>query len=41
MKQKALDYLRANMSTLYVNYYREKDNQWIKDLFDYEKANWI
>lgn len=36
MKQKALDYLKVNMSTLYVNYYREKDNQWIKDLFDYD-----
>lgn len=34
MKQKALDYMRANMDNLYVNYYREKTNQWIYDLFD-------
>ncbi len=36
LKQKALDYLKANMSSLYVNYYRENTNQWIRDLFDYE-----
>lgn len=36
MKQTALDYLKANMSTLYVNYYREKTNKWITDLFDYD-----
>lgn len=36
MKQKALDYMRANIGTLYVNYYREKTNQWIYDLFDYD-----
>ena len=36
MKQKALDYMRANIETLYVNYYREKTNQWIYDLFDYD-----
>ena len=35
MKQKALDYMRANIGTLYVNYYRERTNQWIYDLFDY------
>ena len=36
MKQKALDYMRANIGTLYVNYYRERTNQWIYDLFDYD-----
>ena len=36
MKQKALDYMRANIGTLYVKYYREKTNQWIYDLFDYD-----
>lgn len=36
LKQKALDYLKANMDSLYINYYRENTNQWIKDLFDYE-----
>lgn len=36
MKQSALDYMTANMKSLYVNYYREKTNQWIYDLFDYD-----
>ena len=36
MKQTALDYLKANMSTLYINYYRENTNKWITDLFDYD-----
>ena len=36
MKQKALDYMKANINTLYVNYYRNKTNQWIYDLFDYD-----
>lgn len=36
MKQTALDYLKANMSTLYVNYYRENTNKWVLDLFDYD-----
>lgn len=36
MKQSAVDYLKENMKTLYINYYREKDNQWIKELFDYD-----
>ena len=36
MKQKALDYMRANIGSLYVNYYREKTNQWVYDLFDYD-----
>ena len=34
MKQKALDYIKANISTLYKNYYREKDNQWVFELFE-------
>lgn len=36
LKQKALDYLKTNIRSLYVNYYREDTNQWIKDLFDYD-----
>lgn len=36
LKQKALDYLKSNMNSLYINYYREKTNDWIKNLFDYE-----
>ena len=36
MKQTALDYLKANMSTLYINYYRENTNKWITVLFDYD-----
>lgn len=36
MKQSALDYITANIKKLYINYYREKTNQWIYELFDYE-----
>ncbi len=36
MKQSALDYITANIKTLYINYYREKTNQWIYNLFDYD-----
>lgn len=36
MKKKALDYIKTNMDTLYVNYYREKTNNWIYELFDYD-----
>ena len=36
MKQSALDYITANIRTLYVNYFRQKNNQWIYDLFDYD-----
>lgn len=36
MKQKALDFIKSNIGTLYINYYREKTNQWIYDLFDYD-----
>ena len=36
MKQDALSFIKENMKTLYVNYYREKTNKWIYDLFDYD-----
>lgn len=36
MKQSALDYMKANIKTIYINYYRKKTNQWILDLFDYD-----
>ena len=36
MKQSALDYITANIGGLYINYFREKNNQWIYDLFDYD-----
>lgn len=36
LKQNALNYLKENIETLYVNYYREKTNQWIYDTFDYD-----
>ena len=36
MKQSAVDYMKENMKTLYINYYREPNNQWISDLFDYD-----
>lgn len=36
MKQSAVDYMKENMKTLYINYYRESNNQWISDLFDYD-----
>lgn len=36
MKQAALDYLKANLKVLYTKYYREKSNQWVYDLFDYD-----
>lgn len=36
MKQSALDYITANIGALYINYFREKNNQWIYDLFDYD-----
>lgn len=29
MKQSALDYITANIGALYINYFREKNNQWI------------
>lgn len=36
MKQKAIDYLKANMRNIYMNYFRYKTNEWIYDLFDYD-----
>ncbi|MBQ8540807.1 MAG: hypothetical protein IJ435_04950 [Clostridia bacterium] len=36
MKQQAVDYIKSNIGQLYINYYREKTNKWIYDLFDYE-----
>lgn len=36
MKQSAVDYMKENMKTLYISYYRESNNQWISDLFDYD-----
>lgn len=36
MKQSAIDYLKANIKTLYMNYYRYATNEWIYDLFDYD-----
>lgn len=36
MKQSALDHMTANISTLYLKYYREKTNKWIYELFDYD-----
>lgn len=36
MKQSALDYIKANIKELYINYYREETNKWIYDLFEYD-----
>lgn len=36
MKQNAIDYLKANMRTQYMNYFRYNSNEWIYDLFDYD-----
>lgn len=36
LKQSALDYITANINTLYINYFREKTNQWIYNLFEYD-----
>lgn len=36
MKQKALDYMRANIGDFYTKYYRESSNKWVKELFDYD-----
>lgn len=36
MKQSAVDYLKENMRTYYINYYRKTDNDWIYELFDYD-----
>ena len=36
MKQSALDFLKANMGTLYNNYYQFDSPDWIYGLFDYD-----
>ena len=36
MKQQALDYMKANMNTLYKNYYQFSTPEWIDQLFDYD-----
>ncbi len=36
MKQSALDYIKANISSLYKNYYQFDSPDWICDLFDYD-----
>lgn len=36
MKQSALDYIKANIGTLYINYFKYDSPEWIYDLFDYD-----
>lgn len=36
MKQTALDYIKANIGTLYKNYYQFSTPDWIGELFDYD-----
>ena len=36
MKQSALDYIKANITNLYKNYYQFDSPDWIYDLFDYD-----
>lgn len=36
MKQNAIDYLKANMRNLYMNYFRYSTNEWVYDLFEYD-----
>ena len=36
MKQSALEFLKANMGTLYKNYYQFDSYEWIDELFDYD-----
>lgn len=36
MKQDAMNKLKENMQTLYINYYREKTNEWIYSIFEYD-----
>jgi len=36
MKQNAIDYMKANIKSIYTNYYRYSTNEWIYDLFDYD-----
>lgn len=35
MKQSAIDYLKENMRIYYINYYRQAENDWIYELFEY------
>lgn len=35
MKQKAIDYLVANMPSIYTNYYRYGSNDWLEDVLGY------
>lgn len=34
MKQSAVDYMKANMTTLYIHYYRQRTNDWLYEVFD-------
>lgn len=36
LKKEALDFMKSNIESIYINYYHKKDNQWIKELFDYD-----
>lgn len=36
MKQSALDYMKANIGSLYVKYYQFESPDWIDELFDYD-----
>lgn len=36
MKQSALDYMKANIGSLYENYFRFDSPEWIEELFDYD-----
>ena len=36
MKQSALDYIKANIGSLYKNYYQFDSPEWIYELFDYD-----
>lgn len=36
MKQSALDYIKANIGTLYINYFKYDSPEWIYELFDYD-----
>lgn len=36
MKQSALEYMKANMGSLYKNYYQFDSPSWIEELFDYD-----
>lgn len=36
MKQSAVDFMKANMNSIYINYYRETTNDWLYRQFDYD-----